>query len=64
MTLHISEDDSVEATALPVPLRAVPSSVAVRLIDRKGGLSLRTIGSNLSHPREIVEEIAGETCAT
>jgi hypothetical protein len=48
MTLHISEDDSIEAVALPISLRTFPSSVAVRLIDRKGGLSLRSIGSNFS----------------
>ena len=48
MTLRIGEDGGVVAVTLPDLLRTVPVGVALRVIDRKGRLSLSSIGSNCS----------------
>ena len=46
MTLRIREDGAVVAVTLPDLLRTAPVGVAVRMTDRRNGLSLRSIGSN------------------
>ena len=51
MTLHLGKNATVEAVPLPYPFRSIPDDVSLALADRKEGLLLRSVSSQLPLPR-------------
>lgn len=55
MTLRLGEGETVAAVPIPEPIRGVPDAVPLISVDRKRGLSLRSLSSPL--PRHLRERM-------